>query len=182
MGQNYNNVASSASQYMPEGWTFSGSGLWLEGGFISIGSGSSISTPTFELSGADKVTVVIYANNDGYSTSKFSVSTSLASQDITPASTTTQYVVVLDCAATDKVTFTGKSSYPGFVSIKVYSGEVEAPEMRATEEGDATYRLITGITEKFYTVSNLTEAGTFIYKVKALYADGPRANGATPRR
>lgn len=173
VGQNYNNVASSASQYMPEGWTFSGTGMWLEGGFISIGSGSSISSPTFELSGTDKVTVVVNANNDGYSTSKFSVSTSLASQDITPASTTTQYVVVLDCAATDKVTFTGKSSYPGFVSIQIYAGEIDPPtDMRATETGDASYRLITGITDKYYTVNNLTADGTFLYKVKALYVDG----------
>ena len=177
VGQNFNNMASSASQYMPEGWTFSGTGLWLEGGFISIGSGSSISTPTFELSGADKVTVVVYANNDGYTNSKFSVSTSLASQNITPASTTTQYVVVLDCAASDKVTFTGMSSYPGFVSIQIYEGEIDPPAaMRATEQGGETSRLITGITEKSYTINGLATEGTFLYKVKALYADGTESD------
>ena len=44
--------------------------------------------------------------------------------------------------------------------------------MRATETGDATHRTITGITDKFYTVTGLTEGGTFLYKVKALYIDG----------
>jgi hypothetical protein len=172
VGQNYNNVSAQASQYFPEGWTFNGSGLWLEGGYISINSVSYFTTPTFETA-AGKVTVVINANNNGSSSAKFAVSTSLGSQDITPAGATTQYVVVLDCAANDQVKFTGKYSYPGFVSVKVYSGEIDPPaELRATETGDATYRLVTGITDKFYTVSGLTAEGTFLYKVKALYIDG----------
>ena len=44
--------------------------------------------------------------------------------------------------------------------------------MRATEEGDASSRIITGITDKFYTVNGLTANGTFRYKVKAVYNDG----------
>ena len=40
------------------------------------------------------------------------------------------------------------------------------------EEGDADYRLITGITpDKFYTVKNLTAGGTFFFRVKAHYTD-----------
>ena len=171
VGQNYNNIASTPEQVMPEGWTFSGNYLWMEGGRISIGTSSSFSTPALDLAEDGKVTVVINANDNGYSYSKFKVSTSMASQDITPASTTTQYVIVLDCAAGDKVTFAQMSGYPGFVSVKVYSGEVEAPQIRAIENGDATYRTITGITDKFYTVTGLTEGGTFIYKVKTLFVD-----------
>jgi len=170
VGQNYNSVADQYTNYFPEGWGFTGTGLWLEGGYISINGSSAFSTPTF--TGCDKVTVVINANNNGYSSSKFTVSTSLASQDITPVSATTQYVVVLDCADSDNVTFTGKSGYPGFLSIQVYAGEVSAPQMRATENGNASYRLITGITDHYYTVSNLAANGTFLYKVKALYTDG----------
>ena len=174
--QNFNSISSTPELVFDEGWTFSGSGLWMEGGYISINSYSSFATPALAVE-AGKVTVVVNANNNGYSSSKFSVSTSMASQDITPASSTTQYVVVLDCAAGDKVTFTGKGSYPGFKSIKVYSGEIDPPaEMRATETGDATYRLITGITDKFYSVENLTAEGTFLYKVKALYADGTESD------
>ena len=173
VGQNYNNVSDNYTEYFPEGWTFSGGGLWLEGGYISINSSSSFTSPSFELNGANKVTVVIDANANGYSTSKFTVSTSLGSEDITPASSTTQYVVVLDCANTDQVKFTGKGGYPGFKSIQVYSGEVTPPSaLRATEDGNETKRVITGITDKFYTVNNLLAEGTFLYKVKAIYTDG----------
>ena len=58
--------------------------------------------------------------------------------------------------------------------IKVYAGDAnELNSLRAVvEEGDAAYRLITGITDKFYTVKDLTAAGTFYYKVKAVYTDG----------
>ena len=47
-----------------------------------------------------------------------------------------------------------------------------APQLRATEEGNETKRVITGITDKFYTVNNLLAEGTFLYKVKAIYTDG----------
>ena len=53
-----------------------------------------------------------------------------------------------------------------------YAGEYEAPQLRDTENDTETYRLITGITDKFYTVNNLLAEGTFLYKVKALYTDG----------
>ena len=46
----------------------------------------------------------------------------------------------------------------------------------ATETGDANYRLIEGITDKFYTVENLTAEGTFLYRVKALYNDGTESD------
>ena len=176
VGHNYNSVHTSYSEYFPEGWGYTGNGLWIEGGYISINSSSYFNTPTFELAGEGKVTVVINANNNGYSSSKFNVSTSLESHDITPASSTTQYVVVLDCAASDMVTITGKGGYPGFQSMQVYSGEVSAPQLRATETGDATHRLIMGITDKFYTVNNLTAEGTFLYKVKAIYTDGTESD------
>jgi hypothetical protein len=42
----------------------------------------------------------------------------------------------------------------------------------ASEQGDATYRLITGITpDKFYNVENLTPGGTFFFRVMAHYTD-----------
>ena len=176
VGQNFNNIANDPGQVFSDGWTFSGSFLWMEGGYISIGTSSSFSSPVLNVD-AGKVTVVVNSNNNGYSSSKFSVSTSMASQDITPASTTTQYVLVLDCAAGDKVTFTQKGSYPGFVSIQIYAGEIDPPAaIRATEQGNEAYRLITGITDKFYTVENLTAEGTFLYKVKTLYVDGTESD------
>ena len=56
--------------------------------------------------------------------------------------------------------------------VKVYAGEVTAPQLRASETGDATYRVITGITDKSYTVTGLTAGGTFNYYVEANYING----------
>ena len=70
------------------------------------------------------------------------------------------------------ITIANKSGNPGFKNMQIYAGEVSVPQMRATEEGDATWRTITGITDKFYTVTGLTAEGTFLYKVKAFYNDG----------
>ena len=42
----------------------------------------------------------------------------------------------------------------------------------ASETGDSTYRVIEGITDKYYDVKNLNNEGTYVYKVKAIYTDG----------
>jgi len=167
----FGNQASTwaTSGLLPEGWSFEGSNLWAEDNFISMSS-ATMSTPEF--TGYDKVTVVFDAKGL-YGSAALTVSTSADSEAYTiPSGSFNQYVIVLDCAATDKVTFTTGSSYVGMLDVTVYSGEVQAPQMRASESGDAAYRLITGITDKFYTVNDLTSAGTFLYKVKALYTDG----------
>ena len=61
---------------------------------------------------------------------------------------------------------------PNMAKLEVYTGDATAVTLNASETGDATYRLITDITDKFYTVENLTAEGTFLYKVKAIYIDG----------
>ena len=62
---------------------------------------------------------------------------------------------------------------PDMTTIKVYAGDVnEMNLLKTQEEGDATYRLITGITDKYYTVKDLTPGGAFFFKVKATYVDG----------
>ena len=65
---------------------------------------------------------------------------------------------------------------PDIAMIEVYAGNATVATFRATEDGNATYRLITGITDKFYTVENLAAEGTFLYKVKALYLDGTESD------
>ena len=65
---------------------------------------------------------------------------------------------------------------PDINLIAVYSGVYTPAKLMANETGDATYRLITGITDKFYTVENLTAEGTFLYKVKAIYVDGTESD------
>ena len=60
--------------------------------------------------------------------------------------------------------------------IQVYLGDATAATFRANEQGNDVYRLITGITEKFYTVKNLQAEGTFMYKVKTVFADGTESD------
>ena len=158
----------ATSGLIPDGWTFSGSNLWAEDHFISLQS-ATLSTPEF--TGCDKVTVVFNAKSL-YGSTSVTVATSQASQTIALPGSFTQSVVVLDCAQADQVTFTAGSSYVGMLDVTVYAGEVSAPQLRATEQGDASSRTITGITDKFYTVSGLNAEGTYDYRVKALYADG----------
>ena len=87
----------------------------------------------------------------------------------------TTYTWYVTASAGEKITITSTDSYfsPDMAMIKVYAGDVNEMNMlRTVEEGDANYRLITGITDKSYIVRDLTEFGTFYYKVKALYTDG----------
>ena len=172
VSESFSAQTANAANYFPSGWTFAGSDLWAEDGYISITNNASFSTPTYNMSGANKVTVV-FTGKGGYPSATITVSTSVGSQDLTLTyGAFNQYVVVLDCAATDQVRIANKSGNPGFLNMQIYAGEVSAPQLRASETGDATWRLITGITDKFYTVTGLTEAATFLYKVKALYTDG----------
>ena len=75
---------------------------------------------------------------------------------------------------TDQTDAQTVASYTLEVSAMTVEQETEANGvmLRASESGDALYRLITGITDKFYTVNELAAEGTFLYKVKALYLDG----------
>jgi len=87
------------------------------------------------------------------------------------------YTWVVTGSTGDKITITTTDySYsPDMALIKVYAGDITNASFKANEEGDATYRLITGITDKNYTVNNLEAAGTFYYRVKALYIDGTQS-------
>lgn len=88
------------------------------------------------------------------------------------------YTWLVTASEGEQITITSTDSYfsPDMAVIRVYSGNVnELNSLRAAEEGDANYRLITEITEKNYLVKNLAEAGTFYYRVKALYTDGTQS-------
>ena len=105
------------------------------------------------------------------------ISTSLQSVHVDLAPQYTDYVFVLDCADIERITIRGDyypNNYGQIESIQIYAGDASEPAKLRTvnEEGDATYRLITGITpDKFYTVENLTPGGTFFFRVKAHYTD-----------
>ena len=164
--------SGSAASYMPEGWTYNG-GVYLEGGYISVSSTYSIFTPELDLTGFDKVTVVVRAKNEySWANSAISVKTSVDSKYTEFTSDFADYTFVLNCGGSEKIEIYSELYYPNIQSVKVYAGEVTAPQLRATEEGNETKRVITGITDKFYTVNNLLAEGTFLYKVKAIYTDG----------
>ena len=157
------NISSTPGQVIPADWAFNGGGLWMEGGYISINNSSSIMSPNLDLTGCDKVKVVFTGRTSVGSSASLKVSTSKGSQSINMTNSFAEYEVELDCNATDRVTFAGTNSYPGFKEIKIYAGR--------SGSGDANYRLITGITDKSYTVNGLTAGGTFTYRVKTIYSD-----------
>ena len=84
------------------------------------------------------------------------------------------YAWVVSASSGEKITITTPDANysPDIALMEVYTGDATASMLRANEEGNTTYRLITGITDKFYTVETLAPEGTYLYKVKALYLDG----------
>ena len=174
--ENSSNYANYSEELLPEDWTFTGNGLWCEQAGISINNKSSLTSPMYDLSGYEKVTVVVKAKSSmNQSSSKFIVSTGVDQQEFSApgGSPFTDYVAVLDCSEADQVKVAGKSNFPVFQSIMVYAGDNDQLQMRGVvEEGGADYRLITGITDKNYTVNGLVAGGSFYYRVKAYYIDG----------
>ena len=102
-----------------------------------------------------------------------STQTAAVGRNFSPGNT---YNWLVTASEGEKITITSTDSYysPDMAMIKVYIGDVnELNSLNAVvEEGDANSRLITGITDMFYTVKDLTAEGTYFYKVKAVYTDG----------
>ena len=172
----WSNVPSSgyANAYLPEGWTVGPYSIYNEGGAISITGESYIRTNTLDI-GLDKVTVVFSAKGYyAWTPSGLTVQTSVDSKyfELSNPNEFTEFTVVLNCAENDEITFYANIYYPTLQWVKIYAGEVTAPELRATVTGDASHYVITGITDKTYTVTNLNENGIYLYKVKAIYQDG----------
>ena len=176
------NVVSSASNYLPTGWTAQ-TGLWVNDGFIISGNLNGtvcgITSKTYDFTGYDKVTVVMSAYSyyaSYYGSAVITVKTSAGSQNVTLATDDfTTYNIVLDVAESDQVVFEGYENLFAIEDIKIYAGDKTAAlnMFMASETGGPEYRLIEGITpDKFYTVKDLTAGGTFLYRVKALYIDG----------
>ena len=78
------NQASHATDYLPEGWSFTGSEFNLEGGCIMPRRNSVITTDALNLKGYDKVTVEVTARSYGSwgDPSELTISTSMASETI----------------------------------------------------------------------------------------------------
>lgn len=183
--QDDTNHASDAENYLPDDWTFSGTKFYLDGGFISA-SRNSVITANCDVMSYNKVSVIIKAKayTKGSNTT-LKISTDIDEQTLTLPKELDTYLVVLDASECEAVLFTC-GYYPEIQSIKIYGGEITDLEpftMRgANETGDATYRLIEGITpDKFYTVNGLTPGGTFFYRVMSYYVDGTQSTWSNSR-
>jgi len=169
-----------------KGWTCSNAyeaigGIRLGGG----GSVGTLTTPALNMTqSGGKMTVMLTMRPYQSADSDIPVTISCGSSTASVVVTAEQvYTVVLNCEADEnqKVTITGgDGSNTKRVVVKqvdIYSSFNNA-KMTFTlpaETGDADGRVITDITNKFYTVTGLTEGGTFNYRVKAYYVNGTQS-------
>ena len=174
-GQGLADISGNYGDYLPEGWSGT-SYLGAYGNALILAYDGTIKTPTYDLTGYGKMTIVVRAASYYYDNSSISVSTRMGSQELTLNQNMTEYTVVLDCADVDAATIRSLDNYTSLRQVTVYAGDLTSLNYKAHEEGNTTYRLITGITDRFYTVEGLEAAGTYIYKVKSVFADGTESD------
>ena len=102
------------------------------------------------------------------------------SQTITLTDTRQDYTVELNRCSADNIKLSMTASKKRFYvyHVDIYNGNLNLnpPTLRAvSEQGDSTWRDISGITDTCYTVNALAK-GTFEYLVKAIYLDGTESN------
>ena len=139
--------------------------------------------------------VITYTIPEGYNNATFSMrittgTSNYSTGNITVKSTQTAavghtfakgetytWLVTGSTGETISITSTDASYGPDMALLEVYSGDVtQTASLNASETGDATQRVITGITQKMYTVLGLTPEATYYFKVKAIYADGTESD------
>ena len=167
-----------------KGWT--GSNVYESRGGLRLGGNGNVgtlTTPALDMTqSGGKMTVV--ATMKPYSTDTdvpVNISCGNSIVNVTVSGEGAQ-TVVLECEANaeQKVTIATTTSSKRVVitQLDIYSATIDAAKMvfsLPAESGDATSRLVTDITDKFYTVKDLTEGGTFTYRVKAYYVNGTQS-------
>ena len=166
-----------------QGWT--GSYAYEANGGLRLGSSSrtgSITTPALDMTqSGGKMTVIATIKPYSSDTNvpvRISCGSSMVNLTITENAPQT---IILDCVADENQKVTIATTEAGkrvvVTNVDIYSSTNESKmSLRAvTETGDSTMRVITGITDKFYTVSGLTAGGTFNYKVKAHFVNGTQS-------
>ena len=170
-----------------KGWT--GSNAYEAKGGIRLGGGGNVgtlTTPALDMTQSGgkmtvKLTMKPYQSADSDIPVTISCGNSVESVVVTAEQI---YTVVLSCEADDnqQVTITGgdgsNTKRVVVTQVDIYSSTSDAAKMIFTlpvETGDSTSRIITDITDKLYTVNDLTEYGTFSYRVKALYVNGTQS-------
>ena len=164
---------------VPNGWTANALNYWGSNNAAYLSDYGYVQSCNYDLSGYEKMTVMIYSEAYG-SDNTITVATSAQSKTINlSGSTFNWYTIVVDCAATDYIKITSQG-LPDMRYVKVYAGDLTAAmQLKASETGDETYRVITGITDKTYNVTGLTENGHFYFYVVANYANGAVGNSNT---
>ena len=164
-------ISGDTEGYLPSGWSCT-SPLYAYDGYLI--SSAIIRTPEYNLTGYGKVTIVLKACSyyqSYYGAAVVQVSTSKGQQTLTLGEDFEDYTLVLDGDETDMVTIKTTQNMMALKAVQVYAGQ-QVSTIRATESGDDLYRLITGIQGLSYTVDGLQSGGSYIYKVKTIFADG----------
>ena len=189
MSENFSNVvatsdgssdiSSSLNQYTDNpGWT--GYKLYLAANNgLKVGTANAVGylvSPDLDLDST--VTVVFNAKNwigsAGSDNSSVIVSCGNVSQTITLTDMPADYTVVLTGCTANNIKLSMMANKKRFYvyHVDIYNGDLTQPTMReVVEEGDSTWRNISGITDTCYVVQALAE-GTYEYMVKAIYTDG----------
>lgn len=179
--RNMSSVASNAGWECSNAYEARG-GVRLGGG----GSVGTITTPALDMTqSGGKMTVMLTMRPYQTADSDIPVTVSCGSSVASAVVTAEQiYTFVLNCEANDeqKVIITGGdgSNTKRVVvdQVDIYSATNDAAKMMFTipaKSDDTDNRVITDITNKFYTVTGLTEGGTFNYRVKAYYVNGTQS-------
>lgn len=177
----YTDIGETLDEYTDKpGWTgykvFTAANTGVKVG-TSTAAGY-LTSPTLQL--GTTVTVVFNAqswiNGKGVSDgSSVIVSCGDASQTVALAATPDTYTVVLEGCTSDriKLAMTGPAKRFYIYNVEIYNGDLTARAARRAviEEGDSTWRQVSGITAHDYTVQGLA-GGTYEYMVKAIYTDG----------
>lgn len=170
-----------------KGWGWSNAyeargGIRLGGG----GSPGTLTTPALDMTqSGGKMTVMLtmkpYQSADSDVPVTVACGNSVQSAIVTAEQI---YTFVLNCEADaeQKVVITGgdgsNTKRVVVTQVDIYSATASAAKRVFTlpvEDGDENSRVITGITSKYYTVNNLTEGGTFNYRVRAHYVNGTQS-------
>ena len=176
-------IESSLDTYCDNaGWT--GSYVYQAGGgglkFGNSSNGGYLTTPALDLSTCGGViTVKFSAKNYGSDATTLTISCGNVSQTVSLTSSAADYAVVLNgvnAAAGQQVTLasTGSKQRWYLYQVEIVTGYDSRSMLRATETGDASSRVITGITGKNYTVTGLNQGGSYRFYVEANYTDGSK--------
>ncbi len=191
MSENFSNVNASSDGYTDigeslddyadnPGWT--GYKVYTAAGqSLKVGTSNAIGYLTSpELRLGSTVTVVFKAKNwiasSGTSdNSSIIVSCGNANKTVALSDNPEEYVVVLNgCTAQNvKLAMNAVKKRSYIYSVDIYDGDLtaRAPRRQVVEEGDSTWRMVSGITDTCYTVQAL-DGGIYEYIVKAIYTDG----------